>query len=265
MRVRSLSYRTDLFFAAFDGTIVDRGDRLVVTTPTNPTYHWGNLVLFPVPPKVGDLPRWTDIFRREIGEPEVVGHVAFGIDGVDGDVGAVQPFLDAGFDLERGVVLTARAVRPPPRPNADVSVRPIVGDADWEMVLQHRLGTLEADEQNDGNVTFHRRQMARYRAMAEAGRGHWFGAFADGALVADLGLYHQDGVGRYQSVATHPDHRGRGIAGTMVHAAGEYVLRHDGVRSLVIVAEEGSQAARVYASVGFTPVETTLGLTRSVA
>lgn len=265
MRVRSLGYRTDLFFPAFDGSIVDRGDHLVVTTPTNPTHYWGNFVLFPGPPKDGDLPRWSDIFRREIGEPDVVGHVAFGIDGVDGDAGEVQPFLDAGFELARGVVLTTRSVRPPPRPNADIIVRPLDGDVDWEVLEQHRLATLEPDEQNEGYVTFRRRQTARYRAMVEAGRGHWFGAFAGGALVADLGLFHQDGVGRYQSVATHPDHRGRGIAGTMVHAAGEYVLRHDDVRSLVIVAEEGSQAARVYASVGFTAVETTLGLARSLA
>ncbi|MFO7545134.1 MAG: GNAT family N-acetyltransferase [Trueperaceae bacterium] len=263
MRVRSLSFRTDLFFPAFDGSIVDRGEYLVVTTPTNPTYHWGNFVLFPGPPRAGDLARWTEAFRREIGEPEQVGHAAFGIDGVDGDGGEVQPFLDAGFELERGVVLTARAVRPPPRPNPDVTVRPLAGDADWEMAVQHGPTALESDEHDEGFVAFHRRQMARYRAMAEAGRGHWFGAFSGGALVADLGLFHQDGVGRYQSVVTHPEHRGRGIASTMVHAAAEHVLRHDGVRKLVIVADEGSQAARIYASVGFVPVETTLGLARS--
>ena len=69
MHVRSLGYRTDLFFPAFDGRIVDRGEYLVIQTPANPTYHWGNFLLFEAPPREGDLERWTQLFRQEIGEP----------------------------------------------------------------------------------------------------------------------------------------------------------------------------------------------------
>lgn len=57
MQVRSLGYRTDLIFPAFDGQITDRGDYLVVRTPSNPTFYWGNFLLFDRPPGDGDFER----------------------------------------------------------------------------------------------------------------------------------------------------------------------------------------------------------------
>ena len=38
MEVKSLGYRTDLIFPAFDGEIIDRGAYLVVRTLSNPTF-----------------------------------------------------------------------------------------------------------------------------------------------------------------------------------------------------------------------------------
>ncbi len=46
MEIQSLGYRTDLIFPKFDGQIIDRGNYLVILTPTNPTYYWGNFLLF---------------------------------------------------------------------------------------------------------------------------------------------------------------------------------------------------------------------------
>ena len=57
MDVKSLGYKTDLIFPAFDGEIVDRGDYLVVRTPSNPYFYWGNFLLFPRPPAEGDYLR----------------------------------------------------------------------------------------------------------------------------------------------------------------------------------------------------------------
>lgn len=59
MQVNSLGYRTDLIFHRFDGQVLDRGDYLVIKTPTNPTFYWGNFLLFAEPPGDGDDVRWT--------------------------------------------------------------------------------------------------------------------------------------------------------------------------------------------------------------
>jgi hypothetical protein len=42
----SLGWRSDLVFARFDGEVVDRGNHLLVRTPGNPTFWWGNFLLF---------------------------------------------------------------------------------------------------------------------------------------------------------------------------------------------------------------------------
>ncbi len=59
--------------------------------------------------------------------------------------------------------------------------------------------------------------MASYRQMFEAGMASWFGAFMDGQLVGDLGVFCEGIVGRYQNVGTHPEYRRQGICFTARH------------------------------------------------
>ena len=62
MDVTSLGFRTDLALLTASGSVVeDRGTHLVVRTPDNPTYYWGNFILLsepPVPGGQGDGPSW---------------------------------------------------------------------------------------------------------------------------------------------------------------------------------------------------------------
>ncbi len=95
MQIRSLAYQTDLFFPRFDGEVADRGDYTVIRTPSNPTFHWGNFLLFDQPPVPGDLHRWRWLFAEEIGTAPAIKHLAFGWDSVHGETGDIQPLLDA--------------------------------------------------------------------------------------------------------------------------------------------------------------------------
>lgn len=103
MEVQSLGYRTDLIFPKFDGQVLDRGDFLVILTLTNPTFYWGNFLLFSNPPKVGDLDKWKVLFSKEIGSQIKAEHFAFGWDTAVGELGEIKPFLDAGFDLRQKI------------------------------------------------------------------------------------------------------------------------------------------------------------------
>ena len=109
----------------------------------------------------------------------------------------------------------------------------------------------------------HRRSL---RELAQACRRRprgVVGAFLGGRMCAGLGLYTDgDGVARYQAVDTHPDHRRRGLAGTLVHHAGAEGLSWPGVRTLVILADPQDDAIRVYRSVGFDGTETQVQLLR---
>lgn len=73
--------------------------------------------------------------------------------------------------------------------------------------------------------------MEQYRSMAEAKKGHWFGAFLNGKLIGDLGVFFEEHVGRYQSVGTHPDFRRKGVCGNLIYQAGLVALREFGVLS----------------------------------
>jgi ribosomal protein S18 acetylase RimI-like enzyme len=260
MEVHSLGYRTDLIFPEFDGQILDRGDHLVILTPTNPTFYWGNFLLFQNPPGEGDLKKWKTIFTQEIGSQVKAEHFALGWDTVNGELGAVQPFLDEGFNLNQTVVLTTQQVKIPPKYNREVVIRPLTSDDDWEQATQNQIACRDPNHSLEGYQIFKRDQMRRYRQMNQSGLGHWFGAFLGSQLVAELGVFTSGKLGRFQQVGTHPDYRRQGICGVLVYQASRYTFEKMGVETLVMVADENYHAAKIYESIGFEPKEHQVGI-----
>jgi GNAT superfamily N-acetyltransferase len=260
MQLRSIGYRTDLIFPAFEGEILDRETYRVIRTPSNPTFYWGNFLLFAGPPQPGDFQRWRELFALEIGIPPLVRHQTFGWDTTTGEQGAIQPFLEDGFRRIHSVVLTARQVHLPPHPATEVTVRPLRTEAEWAEALANQVRCRGPEYGEAGYRVFKQRQMARYQAMVRAGLGEWFGTFVGEQLVADLGIFRDREVGRFQNVETHPDFRRRGIAGALVYQSARYALTQFGLETLVIVADYDGLPARLYQSVGFQPVEVQVGL-----
>lgn len=262
MKLSSLAYRTDLFFHAFDGRVTDHGDHLVVESPSNPGFYWGNFVLFAARPTLRDVERWPAIFAGAFGHTPGVRHFAFGWAENRGSRAGIDGLCARGFSFEQGDVLTAARVSAPQRPNAEISIRPLTSDADWEQGIQNQIATRAEGFALASYTVFKRAQMARYRAMARAGLGAWMGAFVGERLVGDLGIFAQDGVARFQSVGTHPDFRRRGVCATLVHAAAGFARSTLGARELVIVAEAHGGAGRIYRALGFRQTETQEGLLR---
>ncbi|UCE00219.1 MAG: GNAT family N-acetyltransferase [Chloroflexota bacterium] len=260
MQVQSLGYRTELIFPAFDGEIIDRGDYLVVKTPSNPTFYWGNFLLFSHPPEEGDYLKWQELFNKEIGGPPVYEHKAFGWDTTGGEIGAAQPFVESGFLLEVSSVLTARGKDLISKFSPDSSLRFLTSDDDWHQAIENQVACREPIFSEAGYRVFRQRQMQRYREMVSAGRGVWFGAFIGQQLVADLGIFWEGELARYQSVQTHPNFRRRGIASALLFTAGKYALDHTDSDDLVIVSESGSEAERLYQGMGFQVKEQQVGL-----
>src|SRR6476620_4531681 len=98
MHQRSLGYRTDLALLRLGGCVVEgRGTHLVVRTPANPTFHWGNYLLLPRPPEPGHAAHWVETFAREFPEPLPR---ACGVDGTEGSVGDLAPFAELGYETD---------------------------------------------------------------------------------------------------------------------------------------------------------------------
>jgi ribosomal protein S18 acetylase RimI-like enzyme len=261
MDIASLAYRTDLAMLERSGSeITDRGTHLVVRTPDNPTFWWGNfLLLTTAPSDEAEAREWLKTFEREFPEAR---HRTFGVDGTDGTLADLAGFADLGMETDASTVMTAEAVHEPPRPNTEATYRPLVSDDDWAQEVE----VSRAGEEFGNDLAFATARAKAERRLVEAGYGAWWGAFEGDRLLASMGLFTaSDGLARFQNVKTHPDARGRGLAGTLVHRVSRYGFEELGARTLVMVADPDYLAIRIYRSVGFAETERQLQAERKPA
>jgi GNAT superfamily N-acetyltransferase len=265
MDVTSLGFRTDLMLRRMTGSAVeDHGSHLVVRTPANPGFWWGNFLLFGRPPGPGDGARWAGLFAAEFPD---AAHLALGVDGTEGALGDPAERERLGVTSEVLTVLTSSRPAPPARPEPQAVLRPLTGDDDWAQAVELRLACTPELAGLPDHRRFAEWKTAQARALCEGGHGVWFGAFADGRLLAGAGLFGDGGgLARYQDVETHPDARRRGLASHLVHRAGRWALDRFGAGTvLVIVAEPDYHAIGIYRSLGFADTEQQVQLTRPPA
>ncbi|WP_210503043.1 GNAT family N-acetyltransferase [Nocardioides xinjiangensis] len=251
MNVGSLGFRTDLALLTASGSLVeDRGTHLVVRSPENPSYFWGNFFLLARLPVPGGEKEVVGAFHTEFPNAD---HVSIGIDTADLTDEARAAFEAAGLTVDVATVLTATELRAPREVEAEV--RPLESEEDWEARAQLSR-RLYPETSEEAFLAFARNKNVQERRLVDAGRGRRFGAFVDGALVSTAGVFvTEEGVARFQSVETHPDHRRRGLASAVVHAAGRHALDRLGVRTLVIVADTDGEAIGLYRRLGFVDAE----------
>jgi hypothetical protein len=189
-RVVSLGFRTDLMLRRMAGSIiVEHAAHLVVRTPANPRFWWGNFVLFDGPPGQDDGRRWLAVFAEAFPES---AHVAFGLDRTDGILGNGFVPADFGLTAEVNSVLTAQRLLPfSSDPAADI--RPLTSDDDWTQATELRLACYYSAATADDRQ-FTELQVAEQRRLCDAGHGTWFGAFVDGRLRSGAGLFSDGGA-----------------------------------------------------------------------
>jgi ribosomal protein S18 acetylase RimI-like enzyme len=260
MNVVSLGFRTDLALLERAGsTIEDCGDHLVVRTPSNPTFYWGNFLLIDHVPAADGVEMWLDRFADAL---PAAPHRSFGFDAPHAVAADLVAFADHGLDIDVSTVMTATSVHAPAHPNGEASYRAFESDADWARSIELTLACNDEYEPV-GHRTFVERRVAGNRALVEAGHGSWFGAFLDGVLVSQMGLVTAGpALARFQLVETHPGVRGRGLAGTLVHHVSRYGFDTLGAETLVMVADPDYLAIRLYRSVGFSDSESQLQVER---
>ncbi len=255
VQIESLAFRTDLALLELEGSAVeDHQTHLAVRTPDNPTYWWGNFLLLQTAPSRNDLPEWEAVFSRAFPGAR---HRAYGIASAHGSRDDLAPLATAGMSVDASTVMTAAAtaVREPPRPNGAATYRPLVTDADWQQQVELALAVENHVRTGDFVVA----KAAAQRRTAESGAGTWWGAFVGDRLLSSMGLFRASpGLCRFQEVKTHPDARGRGLAGTLVHEVSRYGIEELGASTLVMVADPDYVAIRVYRAVGFEDTETQL-------
>ena len=249
MKIESIGRGSELVIGLYEGELIERDSYFVLQTPSNREYFWGNYLIFKSAPKPGSLVEWKRIFDEEFPCYKEPHHYAFTwLEPVNIEL---PEFKEEGFEYERTTVLIADSIIKSKNMNQEVEIRKLDTDEDWEMVYE--IGLLCADPNliKEDYKVFQRSKISNYRAMIRDSHGHWYGAFIGKQLVGDLGLFFKDGIGRYQAVQTHPDHRGQGICQRLLYESALEGLTSGRAEQLVILADPDYFAKKIYEKVGF--------------
>ncbi|MGI9024090.1 MAG: GNAT family N-acetyltransferase [Burkholderiaceae bacterium] len=254
--------RSELIFLLRSGSATRLDDCLIIRTPDNPTYWWGNTLFFDRAPIPGDFPRWRHLFEAQIRAAQPASlHTTFGWTGRE--TGYIEPFIEAGFEffetLEMIAERSSPIEAPHPYPGARIAA---LGAADWIALKDLLVETRDPAHSCESYSVFVQRRIDAWRVLSDLGQGAWFGAWlsADGVwrLVSALGVFVEaspgvDGrrIGRFQNVVTHPSARRQGLAGTLVATAAHYAFAALAADTLLILADEHDVARRIYAATGF--------------
>ncbi len=269
-----LGFRSELIFHRFDGEVIDRRDTCgvqVIRTPSNPTFFWGNFLLFERAPVAGDVSRWPQLFAQLIEAPQPQStHRAFGW--LQDAPGEFDAFLAAGYTRSDTTVLQATRIDAAPPPRVAAQLRPFATEADWGMQLAADVASRDPIHTETAYREFCARRNERWRAMIAAGRGQWFGAFVpDGGtaqLAASLGVFAEaqavegERIARFQWVSTQPRYQRQGLCRALLAHAAQYARESLRADRLVIVAAADEMPERLYRAVGFVPVGHQRGLQR---
>jgi GNAT superfamily N-acetyltransferase len=246
---------TDIAVLRLSGALIeDRGDHLVVTSPDNPGYHWGNFLLVTDPGARNDASRWVELFRATFPEAR---HLGIGLPAEPDP----QPW--AAFDLPVTSDEVMSTTTPPERrPAPDgYPIQQLVTPEQWAAAAAADIAENARTGEQPDDASHREFTIARMRSRAglsARGVAAFFGAFVGDECVSDLGivLCGQDAQGRvvarFQSVQTALHHRRRGLAGHLVGVAARWAEDH-GAQRWVIATEPENPAGRLYRSLGFAP------------
>ncbi len=247
--IRSLSFRTDCELTRHTGLVERKVAYTTIRSPNNPTYYWGNFILFDNPPTKGVFKEWTQIFDTEFAESAERCALAWDSE----STGDHSEFLEEGFELIDDITLTLDQLIQPRASSIPLQLRPLASDAEWQTVTDLQIACSEGMENNPGYRIFKERLFQNYRKMQENGHGHWWGAFSGDTLVGDMGLFFDISrkLARFQCVETHPDYRRKGVCSQLLSHIISTTLKTETPKSFVICTEKEGAARKVYESLGF--------------
>lgn len=245
--MNNLGFHTDLIFLEEERQIIKFPNYLFVRSPNQPNYYFGNYLLLNGPPEYYNKAALENIFIQRFKDKRI-NHFTFCW---SGDVKkGIQPFLDAGYELDELTVLKVRKenLKKPQQRNNEIEIRAFRDDQDWKdwIQLEHeglKKGTEEVF------LSYIQGRAKVYQKLALQNKGNFYGAYVNNALVAAAGLFHDGKIGRFQSVRTKASFQRKGICKSLVYEISKNSLQK--IDKLVIAADKGYHALDLYRKLGF--------------
>jgi GNAT superfamily N-acetyltransferase len=256
--IQSLALQTELMVWRTRGQVIERPAYWVVKTPSDPGYYFGNLLLLPQAPTADSVALWQARFAAEFPSTEI-RHITLWWDQGSLDADAQRSLSHAGFTIENIAVMSQASTGNMSEASVpDVEIRPITIA---EAPLLATLAASLADRKDDTYVHFLQRRAKWQQSLMIRGLAQFFGAFVSESLVASLGVVANETLARCQDVQTAIGYRKRGLASALLSRAAAWSHQRQ-VRRLVIFAEPGGAAHRLYRSIGFEQLATTASACR---
>jgi GNAT superfamily N-acetyltransferase len=250
---QSLGVRSNLLVAQGVSITEQHEDRIILRMPDEP-YNWGGNMLY----FKGDEIRAEQHVARFKKDFPTMAHIALSWDVSDMTIGPDHKGLsDLGFELEQLDILTLTGPLNRSEAPEGIIIRPVTSEANWEQVIQLQLDV--GEEQGYERSSFEHFIRGRFKARQKQirdGWAIWLGAFDGDLLVADLGIYADPVVARFQDVETRKSHRKQGICAALVTAGVDWAKSKEPGTIPVLQALSDGPAGRVYRRCGFEHKET---------
>ena len=158
-----------------------------------------------------------------------------------------------GMDLETDDTLTTRTL-PRQTPLLQGYTVRRLSEQDWAQSAARSMAENDRTNEQDPQSfeRFAKGQAQARRALSEREIGASFSAFANGLLIADLGIVRCGTTVRNQSVGSDEEHRRHGLASHLLGVAARWAA-DQGCNRWIIVTEVTNPAGRIYRSLGFEP------------
>lgn len=218
MRVADLrpGWRTDFTLHAVSAQVDERDDCIVVRTPGNPGFYWGNCLLLAEPPRDDALAAWLAAdFELHVNA-----------------VMRLRPIVWSGPGAEIEAVVDLQC--------ADtLGFEPLGYRAYRRRIFEHY-------------AVLHQRGQCEWFGVWVGEPGQAVLA-ADCGLLRDHAR--PGATGRFQRVATHPAWRRRGLCSALVHHVSRHALQAWQVDEVVMVADPDDVAIGIYRGLGYAEFE----------
>ena len=247
----SLFLRSEFIFWRELSVIEDVGDALVIVTPKNPYWRWGNLIVLKNPPRSDDVARWRELYEKRIAPNQVNPNRLVTWDGLAAESSVIEAYTKDNLTFSPFDVLILNSLLPSPNHNDQITIKEIGdNDEEWHEVIESNIESFGVKDTSD-YPDYAERRIADHRSMVASGRGRWYAARVDGEFAGSLGVFAGDGLCRFQEVAVRPKFQRRGIASTLVHYAAARAREEYLNNPQVIVADPNGNAINIYRQLGF--------------
>ncbi len=252
--MEDLGYFTDLFIIEAESKIIQMEDWILVQSPDNPTYFFGNFLLLNNPPLPYQRQFYEKKFHECFKDLKKVKHFTFCWRGADKK--NISDFTENNYEFNQTSVLIAKRedIVKPKQLNDKITIRSLSTDVEWQEWIAMELGEKQAGHSDVSYRVYLEGKAKTYKNLTDNQQGHLFAAYIDNEMVAAAGLFHKNKIGRFQQVTTKSGFRRRGICKSLI-----YQICMEGFKqldSLVMLADIGYFALDVYKKLGFQEKET---------